>query len=64
MHVVIRKASVIYILSLMILTIFSQNLVTNEWNFMKLILDINDPSVAMHVKFHQDVSSYRGCIAL
>ena len=47
------------------LSFVCHNSVTNEGNLMKLMQNIYDHSVVMHVKFNQDVISYyRGCIAL
>ena len=37
---------------------------SKRWNFMKLILNIFDYGVVMHMGFHQGVISYRGVIAL
>ena len=34
------------------------------WNYIKLILNIYDHSVVMHMKIHQYVTSYGGVIAL
>ena len=34
----------------MIFPVLSHNFVSNRWNFMKLILNIYDYSVVMHVK--------------
>ena len=45
-------------------SILSHNYVTKGWNFMKLILNIYEHVVVMHVKVHQGVKSYRGVIAL
>ena len=39
------------------LYIQSHNLVANGWNFMQLKLSINDHSMMMHVKFHEDSAS-------
>ena len=38
-------------------SVLSQNLVTNGWNFMK-ILNIYDQSVVMHIKLHTVSSGY------
>ena len=51
-------------LNFKIFFVLSHNFVSNGWTFMKLILNINDHDMAMHVKFHQGVISYRGVIAL
>ena len=42
----------------------SHSLVSNEWNFMKLILNIYNYSVVMHINFHQGAVMYREIIAL
>ena len=39
---------------------FPSSAITNEKIFRKLILNMYDYSVVMHVKFHQGVISYRG----
>ena len=41
------------------LSIQSHNLLTNGWNFMKPILNINDHGVVMYSKFRQDDYSNR-----
>ena len=38
--------------------------VTNGCNFMKLVLNIYDYELVMHMKFHSVIISYRGAIAL
>ena len=35
-----------------VFSVFSHNFVTNGWNFMKLILNIYDHGVVMHVVIH------------
>ena len=45
-------------------SILSQNLVSNGWNFIKLIPGIYVQCVIMQVKFCQDVLSSRGVIVL
>ena len=52
------------VLILTILSIQSHNLVTTEWNLIKLIVRIYGHDVVTHSKFHQDVLSNRGVIAL
>ena len=47
-----------------LLSIQSQNLVTNRWNFMELILNIYVHGVVMHIKFCHDVFSNGEVIAL
>ena len=47
-----------------VFSILNQNFVTNRWNFMKLIVNIYDDSVVMHVTFHQGSINYRVVIAL
>ena len=49
---------------LMILSFLSNNFVSNGWTFMKHIEYIYNHDVALHVKFHQGVFSYRGAFAL
>ena len=41
----------------------SNNLVSNEWNFMKLIPSIYNHGAMMNVKFYEDIS-FRRVIAL
>ena len=45
-------------------SVLSPYWVVSGCNFMKLVLNIYDHSVVMHVKFHQDVISYGGVLAL
>ena len=44
-------------------SVLSHNLVSNGWNFMKLILSIYDHGVVMHPKFCQDILNYCHLIA-
>ena len=44
--------------------IISQNLVSNGWKFMKLILSTYDHGVVMHMKLCQNILSIRVDIAL
>ena len=42
----------LYIHPSICLSVLSHNYVTNGWNFMKLILNIYDHGVVMHMKFN------------
>ena len=53
----IAKMSVIF-------SVLSNSFVINRSNFMKRILNINDHSVAILVKFHKFGIRYKGVIAL
>ena len=39
----------------MIFSVLRHNFVSNGWNFLKLLLNIYDQCVVMHVKFHEGV---------
>ena len=58
-----QKLSPFYFLNL-IISVLINNLVTNEWIVLKLIPNIYNYSVVMHVKFHKCVVRNRGVIAL
>ena len=40
-------------------SVVGHNFVSNGWNLMKLILNIYDYGVVMHVRFHQGVVRYK-----
>ena len=45
-------------------SVLSHIFVTNEWDFMKLILNIYDHGVVMQVKINQGLISYSGFLVL
>ena len=71
MHVKFNQGAISYrgviahwLPKLLCFSVVSHDFVSNGWNLIKLILNIYDHSVVIHVKFHQCVIRYRGVIAL
>ena len=63
MSSVIKELSPLECLQYNYFFVLSHNLVSNGWNFMRLILSIYDHGVVMHLEFCQDILSNSGVIA-